>query len=179
MVHEWRARASAVGVGVGTAVADDPMLTARDCSPPAARQPLRVVFDPGARLPLASALVRSAAEVPLVVVASPGAEGAERLRAAGADVVEADDLRSGLAELGRRELSSLLIEGGAILAGALLAEDLVDRLALFVAPILLGDGPGVAEGWSAETIEDARRAGSLRSQPVGPDTLLVAELHEN
>jgi diaminohydroxyphosphoribosylaminopyrimidine deaminase / 5-amino-6-(5-phosphoribosylamino)uracil reductase len=179
LVHEWRARAAAVGVGVGTAVADDPLLTARDCDPPAERQPVRVVFDPGARLPLASALVRSAAEAPLIVVAAPGAEGAASLRAAGAEVVEADGLAAGLAELGRRELSSLLIEGGAILAGGLLAEDLVDRLALFVAPILLGDGPGVAEGWSAGRIEDARRAGSLTSQQVGPDTLLLAELHEN
>ena len=179
LVHEWRARSAAVGVGVGTAVADDPMLTARDCEPPVARQPVRVVFDPGARLPLDSALVRTAGEVPLIVLAAPEAGGAEQLRAAGADVVEADDLVAGLAELGRRELSSLLVEGGAILAGALLAEDLVDRLALFVAPILLGDGPGVAEGWSAETLEGARRAGSLASRAVGPDTLLVAELHEN
>ena len=179
LVHEWRARAAAVGVGLGTALADDPMLTARDCDPPAERQPVRVVFDSAGRLPLGSALVRTAGEVPLVVIAAPGAEGAGALRAAGADVVEAASMAAGLAELGRRGLSSLLLEGGATLAGALLGEDLVDRLAVFVAPIVLGDGPGLAEGWSAETLGDAPRASSLISRPVGPDTLLVAEVHEN
>ena len=179
LVHEWRARAGAVGVGLGTVIADDPMLTARDCDPPAERQPARVVFDSDGRLPLGSALVRTAGEVPVVVIAAPGAAGADGLRAAGADVIEAESMGIGLQELGRRELSSLLLEGGATLAGALLAEDLVDRIALFVAPIVLGDGPGLAAGWSAASIDAAPRASFLSSRPVGPDTLLVAELHEN
>jgi len=177
LVHEWRARSAAVAVGSGTALADDPMLTARELTPPPERQPLRVVFDRRARLPLESALVRSAGEVPLAVVVSPGAD-ATGLRAAGAEVIEAEGLADALAELGRRELSSLLVEGGARLAGELLRQGLVDRLALFVAPILLGDGPGLLAGWSADALADAVAASRVTAQPVGPDTLLLAELRE-
>ncbi len=176
-VHEWRARASAVAVGAGTALADDPMLTARDCTPPAERQPLRVVFDRRARLPLGSALVQSARELPLAVVVAPGTDAGE-LASAGADVIEAELPAEALAELGRRQLSTLLVEGGAGLAGALLEQGLIDRLALFVAPMLLGGGRGVFAGWSAAGLDDAVAAASLRSEPVGADTLLVAELRE-
>jgi len=178
LVHEWRARAGAVAVGSGTALADDPMLTARECSPPAQRQPLRVVFDRRARLPLDSALVRSAGEVPLIVVVPPGAAASSGLAAAGAELIEAETLADALAELGRREVSSLLVEGGARLAGALLAESLIDRLALFVAPLVLGDGPGLVAGWAAGRLGDAVTAAGLTAAPIGADTLLVAELHE-
>ena len=177
LVHEWRARSSAVAVGSGSALADDPMLTARDVTPPAERQPLRVVFDRRARLPLESALVRSARELPLAVVVSPGADAAA-LKAAGAEVIEAQEPADALAELGQRELSSLLVEGGARLAGSLLQQGLIDRLALFVAPILLGDGPGLLAGWSAPALADAVAASRVTAEAVGPDTLLLAELRE-
>jgi diaminohydroxyphosphoribosylaminopyrimidine deaminase/5-amino-6-(5-phosphoribosylamino)uracil reductase len=177
LVHEWRARSAAVAVGSGTALADDPMLTARDCAPPAERQPLRVVFDRRARLPLESALVRSARELPVAIVVARGANTAH-LEAAGVDVIEAAGLDEALAELGRRQLSSLLVEGGARLAGALLEHGLIDRLALLVAPIVLGDGPGVVAGWSAGNLADGVAASSVSAEDVGPDTLLVAEVRE-
>ena len=59
LVHRWRAEADAVAIGIGTALADDALLTARDLDPPATRQPLRVVFDSAARLPVDSAMVAS------------------------------------------------------------------------------------------------------------------------
>jgi diaminohydroxyphosphoribosylaminopyrimidine deaminase / 5-amino-6-(5-phosphoribosylamino)uracil reductase len=111
------------------------------------------------------------------VVVSPGTD-ATGLASAGAEVIEAESLAGALAELGRRELSTLLVEGGAGLAGALLEQGLVDRLALFVAPMLLGGGPGVFAGWSAAGLDDAVAAASLTCQPVGADTLLTAELRE-
>ena len=88
-MHRWRAEVDAVCVGIGTALADDPLLTAR--TEGVTRQPTRVVFDSEARLPLESNLVRTAPEVPLVIVASRAADRARReaLRAAGAEVVAA------------------------------------------------------------------------------------------
>jgi diaminohydroxyphosphoribosylaminopyrimidine deaminase/5-amino-6-(5-phosphoribosylamino)uracil reductase len=179
-VHELRAAAGAVAVGVGTAVADDPLLTVRDVSPPPERQPLRVVFDRGARLPTSSRLVVSAAEAPLLVVAAQGApaERVEALRRAGADVVAAATAADALAELGRRRITSLLVEGGAGLAAGLLREGLVDRVALFVAPLLLGDGPGLIDGWAAETLAAAPRAVRLEAVPCGPDILVEADLRD-
>jgi diaminohydroxyphosphoribosylaminopyrimidine deaminase / 5-amino-6-(5-phosphoribosylamino)uracil reductase len=179
LVHEWRARAAVVAVGIGTALADDPLLTARDVDPPAERQPLRLVFDREARLPLGSALVAGAGQAPLAVVCRPGAVGAGALAAAGVEVIEADGPAAALAELGRRQLSSLLLEGGATLAGALAEAGLIDRLALFVAPMLLGEGPGLLRGWSAGRLDEAIAAASVTTEPVGPDTLLVAELHHH
>ncbi len=80
LVHRWRAEADAIAVGIGTALADDPLLTARRGDPAATRQPARVVFDSAARLPLDSKLVGSLAEAPLYVIAD-GDAPAERLEA--------------------------------------------------------------------------------------------------
>jgi diaminohydroxyphosphoribosylaminopyrimidine deaminase/5-amino-6-(5-phosphoribosylamino)uracil reductase len=176
LVHEWRARSGAVAVGLGTALADDPTLTARDCVPPAERQPLRVVFDRSARLPVGSALVRSIGEGPVAVVCRPGAPGIAALAAAGVEAIEATDAGQALAELGRRGVATMLLEGGPTLASALHGEGLVDRLALFVAPLVLGAGPNALEGWPAMRLGEGEL--ELTSVPVGPDTLLVADVHE-
>ena len=179
LVHEWRAGAGAVAVGIGTALRDDPALTARDVDPPAQRQPVRIVFDRDARLPLGSTLVRTAADAPVLVVCRPNAEGAAGLREAGVEVLEAADLPTALHELGARRISSVLLEGGATLAGAFQTAGLIDRLALFVAPILLGaDGAGLLAGWSAQTMGEAVRAKTLDLAKSGPDILLTAEMRE-
>ena len=72
----------------------------------------------------------------------------------------------------------MLVEGGATLAAGLLAAGLIDRVALFVAPLVLGDGPGVFAGWAAGSLAAAPAAVHLEARPVGPDILLVAELRE-
>jgi len=177
LVHEWRARSAAVAVGIGTALRDDPALTARDVEPPAERQPLRVVFDRQARLPLESQLVSSAHAHPVLVVCVAEAPGRGLLEEAGVETFcgSAHEL---LQELGRRRLSSLLVEGGATLAAALLEDGLIDRLAVFCAPLVLGEGPGLFAGWAADGLERAPRAEAVRAEPVGPDILLTAELRE-
>src|SRR5262249_37870247 len=144
LVHRWRSECDAVAVGIDTALADDPLLTAR--LEGSSHQPARVVFDSGARLPLESALVSSIDEAPLFVVRGPEAAAALRdgLEAAGAEVIVAAGrtdrarLEAALDELGRRDIQDLLVEGGPTLAGALFDAGEIDEVRLFIAPLLVG-----------------------------------------
>lgn len=168
-VHELRAAMGAVAVGIGTALADDPLLTARDVDPPVERQPLRIVFDHHARLPPGSRLAASAGpETPVLVVCAPGAEP---VAAAGVETLPAASPAAALAELGRRRISALLLEGGATLATALLDAGLIDRMMVFTAPIVLGEGPGVF----TRRVELPAAVGTSKS---GPDILTVTEVRE-
>ncbi len=136
LVHRWRAESDAIAVGIGTVLADDPLLTARH---PGARQPLRVVFDSQARLPLDSQLLRTLDQSPVLVVVSPETD-ATALREAGAEILVAGDIPSALADLGRRGITSLFLEGGRTLASSFAAAGQIDESRTFVAPVLLG-GP--------------------------------------
>ena len=192
LVHAWRADCDAVAVGIGTALADDPLLTARGAAPEggeeADRQPTRVVFDSHARLPLDSALVRSLDEAPLIVVCAPEAPSVARdaLTKAGAEVVVAGGrdsaarLGAALSEVGRRQIQDLLFEGGPTLAGALFDAGEIDELRLFIAPILLGAGEARAllEGEGARRIAEGQRPLSLTHEAVGEDLLITARLRE-
>jgi diaminohydroxyphosphoribosylaminopyrimidine deaminase/5-amino-6-(5-phosphoribosylamino)uracil reductase len=145
--HGLRATHDAVMIGVGTSLADDPQLT---CRLPGLehRSPVRVVLDSSLRLPANSALVATAARVPVWIYAAQGAHGERRraLAKPGVTVIEAETDAEGrprlgwvAADLGRRGLTRVLVESGGALAAALLKEDLVDRIAWFRAPKLIGD----------------------------------------
>jgi len=186
LVHRWRADCDAVAVGIGTALADDPLLTAR--LEGEERQPTRVVFDSGAQLPLDSALVNSIDEAPLIVVCAPEAASARRdgLERAGAEVVVAPGrtprsrLVAALDELGRREIQDLLVEGGPMLAGSLFDAGEIDQIRLFIAPILVGaaDARAVLEGEGVARIADGVRPLAMDHESVGEDLLLRARLRE-
>lgn len=187
LVHRWRAESDAVAIGIGTALADDPLLTPRDLDPPPSRMPLRVVFDSTARLPLRSALIDSLGEAPLLLVAAADApaERVEALRGAGADVLtlEGDPrarIAAALAELGKRGVASVLLEGGARLAGAFLDAGQIDQLRLFVAPLLLGGehGKPLLAGADPKAIGEARRAVGMEFEPSGEDVLISARLED-
>lgn len=186
LVHRWRAEADAICVGIGTALADDPRLTARGEGSPAG-QPLRVVFDSDARLPLDSRLVGSVDEAALLVIAAADAppERLEALRGAGVEAsalagTAPERIRAALAELGRRGATSLLLEGGPGLAGAFLDAGEIDELRLFVAPLLIGgaDAPPLLTGEGVEQLGAAPRALELTSERSGEDVLLRARLRE-
>jgi diaminohydroxyphosphoribosylaminopyrimidine deaminase / 5-amino-6-(5-phosphoribosylamino)uracil reductase len=186
-VHDWRAEADAVAVGIGTVLADDPLLTARDTEYPVARQPRRVVFDSAARLPLESQLVRSLdlAPVTVVVAGSAPPERVAALRDAGVETIVVDGspperVRAGVAELGRRDVTSLLLEGGARLAGAFLDAGEIDALRLFVAPVVLGGAEArpLAGGEGATSIDAAERALAMDWERSGDDLLISARLRE-
>jgi diaminohydroxyphosphoribosylaminopyrimidine deaminase/5-amino-6-(5-phosphoribosylamino)uracil reductase len=180
LVHRWRSESDAVCVGIGTALADDPLLTARGVE--VARQPARIVFDSSARLPLDSALVGSIAEAPLYVVAKPTApaDRVEDLSEAGVEVITCDGVEAALAELGRRRITSVLLEGGPTLAGAFADAGELDELRLFLAPLVLGgeEAQPLLGGRGAPTIEAAQRALALDVERSGEDLLVRARMRE-
>ena len=137
-VHRLRAGHDAIAVGVGTILADDPQLTVRDSRQP--RVPLRrVIFDRHLRTPPGASVVRTAAETPTTIVTlTTSSSHAKALRAAGVHLIAAPDLASGLRELRAEGVRSLLVEGGAALASAILAGRLAHRLTIFQAPVTLG-----------------------------------------
>jgi diaminohydroxyphosphoribosylaminopyrimidine deaminase/5-amino-6-(5-phosphoribosylamino)uracil reductase len=184
LVHRWRADHDAVGVGLGTALADDPRLTARDVEGPV-RQPARVVFDSAARLPLRSALVHGAPEERLIILAAADAppERVAALEAAGAEVARlpggpARRIEAGLHALGERGIQSLLIEGGAELSGSLVTAGAVDRVAWFLAPMLIGgrDAPSAIGGAGAPSLALAPRLSGVATERVGEDILVTGRL---
>jgi len=182
LAHRFRAECDAIAVGIGTALADDPMLTARVDGALGERQPTRVVFDSEAQLPLDSQLVTSAREVPLIVVAGRAAprEAIASLEALGVDVVvapgenEAARVVSALNELGARDIQSLLLEGGPHLAGAFFEAGEVDWMTLFLAPIVLGgkQARAAVEGSGVERVADAYRALRVQHDNIGEDLLI-------
>lgn len=184
LVHEWRAAAGAVMVGIGTALADDPDLRARGVDPPADRQPLRVVLDRQARLPPESRLALTAEESPVVAFVDRHADARRRqaLERRGVETAGAESAADALRQLARRDVSGVLLEGGPTLAASLLDEGLIDLVTLFLAPMLLGDSlaPGVMGGRRRpiERMADALRMSSVESVPSGPDILVDGWLRD-
>ncbi len=184
LAHRWRAECDAVAVGIGTALADDPQLTARVDD--AARQPRRVVFDALGRLPLDGRLVRASREIPLTVVVSRAAprSATDALEAHGAEVIVAPGeneparVVSALDLLGGAEIASIMLEGGPRLAGAFLDAGEIDEVRLFLAPVILGGRTArdPLEGEGVEQIADALRAQSLHCGRVGEDILVSARI---
>ena len=184
--HRWRAESDAVAVGIGTALMDDPQLTARVEG--VARQPRRVVFDSEARLPIDSQLVRGVAEVPVTVVCSRAASrtAVQALEAAGVDVVvatgenEAARAASALYELGAADVQSLLLEGGPHLAGAFLEAGEIDEVRIFVAPLLVGgrEAKTAIEGLGIGHIAAAARPFAVEVDRIEDDVLVTARLKE-
>jgi diaminohydroxyphosphoribosylaminopyrimidine deaminase / 5-amino-6-(5-phosphoribosylamino)uracil reductase len=173
-VHRLRAGHDAILVGIGTALADDPLLTVRGPLQPRV-PPVRVVLDPRLRLPPGCRLLATAAEAPVWVVGSAAAPpGAARaLEAAGATVLLADDLPAAMRVLRERGVRSVFCEGGAALAGSLLAAALVDRLTLFYAPLFLGvEGRDPFAALAGDPIEATTRWRRLRTEAFGADTLI-------
>jgi diaminohydroxyphosphoribosylaminopyrimidine deaminase / 5-amino-6-(5-phosphoribosylamino)uracil reductase len=171
LVHRWRAESDAIAVGIGTALADDPLLTARIDG---ARQPKRVVFDSQARLPLDSQLLQTLDQSPVLVVTDPSApqDRTSSLEKAGAEIILAADLDAALRDLGRREVTSLFLEGGKTLAASFISSAQIDESRTFIAPMLLA-GSNCGDG-------GAHRLVALESstEQVGDDVLITAQFKE-
>ncbi len=206
LVHRWRAESDAIAIGIGTVLADDPLLTARHGDEP--RQPLRVVFDSAARLPLDSQLLATLdrSSVLIVVGTEAGPSRRDALREAGAEILIAagetytDRIHSTLSELGRRSITGLFLEGGRTLAKAFAATGAIDATRTFIAPVLLGGfvpgadssvfrAGGVGEGGveddparsappSPVTGPARRTALSTEVETIGEDLLISARFRE-
>jgi diaminohydroxyphosphoribosylaminopyrimidine deaminase/5-amino-6-(5-phosphoribosylamino)uracil reductase len=183
LVHTLRGQSDAVLVGVGTVLADDPLLTAR---PPGPRTAARVVADSLARLPLESRLARSAREAPVIVAATEAAPADRRsaLERAGVEVLVLPaegrrvSVRALMAELGRRRMTNVLLEGGGELCAAALACGAVDKVLAFVAPRIIGgrDAPAPVGGQGAAELARALQAKEWTMRRVGDDALIEAWL---
>jgi diaminohydroxyphosphoribosylaminopyrimidine deaminase/5-amino-6-(5-phosphoribosylamino)uracil reductase len=161
-VHALRGRMDAILVGIGTALADDPQLTAR---PPGPRTATRIVLDRHARLPEDSTLVRTAREVPTLIAVGRDADPARvaNLEGRGCEVLplatenEQVDLQALLTELGRRRFTNLLVEGGGAVLGSFRDHAAFDEVHVFLAPRLAGgkNAPTPMAGQGVERISQA------------------------
>jgi diaminohydroxyphosphoribosylaminopyrimidine deaminase / 5-amino-6-(5-phosphoribosylamino)uracil reductase len=181
-VHLLRAENDAVLIGIGTALADDPLLTCR-LPGMTARSPVRIVLDSRLRLPPEGRLARSAREIPVWVIAAAAApvaaerrladQGVKILRMEGGAAV---DLDAAVKLLAARGITRLLAEAGPILAAALVEADLVDEAVLFRSQAALGaDGIDALEGQSLGALVRSPRLRATRVEPAGPDSVELFE----
>lgn len=186
-VHNLRHIVDAVMVGANTVVVDDPQLSARGCRGKGGKtklQPLRVIVDGNGRTPLSARLFKEPGET-LVVVAKPfDLKKAEGFKRAGAEVLalEAEEGAVDLAELlsllGKRQVTSILVEGGSMLFGELFDRGLVDKVLAFVSPIVVGGNGAVSAvgGSGASTIAEALRLRRVKIKEFGDDILVSGYL---
>jgi diaminohydroxyphosphoribosylaminopyrimidine deaminase/5-amino-6-(5-phosphoribosylamino)uracil reductase len=181
LVHRLRDRVDAVMVGVGTVIADNPSLTAR-LSRGRGRDPLRIIADTHLRTPRNARVMNLRSGTTLLAV-GPQVKGEETkiLREKGVSVLNCPvkagkiDLDALMDILGGLDVASLLVEGGASIAGSLLRERLVDKFYIFVAPKILGgeDGVPMAAGPGSERMEECLRLKNIQMRRFGDDILLV------
>jgi diaminohydroxyphosphoribosylaminopyrimidine deaminase/5-amino-6-(5-phosphoribosylamino)uracil reductase len=178
--HRLRSENDAVIVGIGTVLADDPALNVR-LDPPWPREPLRVVVDSRARLPVSSRLIDagSTARAVVAVADDAPADNVARLEARGVTVLACKsrdgrvDVHDLCARLFALDVTGSLLEGGSALNWAFIEAGLVDRVAMFVAPLLIGgDRAPTAVGGHGVLLPDGLRLQQLSARPVGSDWLL-------
>jgi diaminohydroxyphosphoribosylaminopyrimidine deaminase/5-amino-6-(5-phosphoribosylamino)uracil reductase len=182
--HRFRHMADALVTGIGTVLADNPMLNDRSGEP--RRKPLlRVVLDSKLRLPLKSKLVKSAqGDVVVFTAASLQSARARSLQRAGVEVVPLSsrgahvDIRAAVGDLAKRQCVHVLIEAGAEVNGAALAAGLVDKLALFVAPKFIGDGGTPVAYLLPQTAAGLPALTNLSTSSYKPDILIEGYLHD-
>jgi diaminohydroxyphosphoribosylaminopyrimidine deaminase/5-amino-6-(5-phosphoribosylamino)uracil reductase len=173
-VHELRHEYDAILVGAGTACTDDPLLTDRSDKP--RRQPLvRIVLDEKLTLAPDSKLVTTANEAPVIVFAGNAIDDsqAKELEARGATILRnsARDLYAVLAELGQRSIQSVVVEGGATVAGRLFDAGLVNKVSFFIAPLIIGgrEAHSAIAGEGADRLADAFELEDLEVVARGRD----------
>lgn len=182
-VHELRKRYSAIMVGIGTVLADDPMLNCRIAE---GVDPVRVVCDSSLRIPLNSQLVKTAKEIPTIVAYAKGEE--ERitaLRQAGVELVQSSDrskvdFAELMAELGRRKIDSVIVEGGGTLHGTVLKSGMVQKIYCYIAPKLVGgrDSKSPVEGEGVSRMKEALAVSDIEILQLGDDICISGHVRQ-
>jgi diaminohydroxyphosphoribosylaminopyrimidine deaminase/5-amino-6-(5-phosphoribosylamino)uracil reductase len=184
--HQLRSRVDAILIGRRTAQLDDPLLTARLAEGAPIRTAARVVLDSQARLASFSQLVRTAREIPTLIAAGPDADDKDlrRLSDAGCEVLpfaaasQYERLLELLAELGRRQMTNILVEGGAQLLGTLLDARQIDEAHVIIAPRLFGGekAPSPVAGAGVEQIADGLTLSGVQVHAVGTDMYVTGRV---
>ncbi|WP_455244432.1 bifunctional diaminohydroxyphosphoribosylaminopyrimidine deaminase/5-amino-6-(5-phosphoribosylamino)uracil reductase RibD, partial [Petrachloros mirabilis] len=188
-VHQLRADADAILIGVGTVIADDPSLTARTgrhLKKAASRQPLRIVVDSTMRAPLTARIFRQQNVAKTLVATTKAASEARvrRLKHKGIDVVRLPSVAGQVSlaalidELGRREVTSLLVEGGSEINAALLKAKLIQHVRLYIAPALLGgtNAKGLIGGRSPLRLAEMLKLKQFETRIVGGDIVVEGDV---
>lgn len=177
-VHELRGFMDAVLVGIGTVLADDPLLTARGRGP---RTPARIVADSRARTPLDCTLLRTLDEGKVIIATAADApeDKLEQLRKKGVDVIVTSpqgrvNIKELFTHLGGMQMTNVLVEGGGVILGTLFDEDLIDAVKVFVSPKIIGgsDAPGPAIGRGVDLMNEALSLKQISVERIGEDVLI-------
>jgi len=179
-VHQLRRAADVIMVGVNTVLSDDPQLTARDSSG-LEKQPLRVIVDGEARTPPTARLFSEPGTTIVATTPAAAPNRVKKLEKAGAEVLEFSpleglvDLEELIRELGRRELTSVLVEGGGTLLGSFFEQGLVDKVIVFIAPLIIGGKEArlAVGGKGAERIAQALRLSRVKVERYDDDVMIV------
>ncbi len=181
--HAWRARSCAVLTGIGTVLADDPLLDVRLAD--TTRQPKLVVVDSHLRTPPDAKILNGRRPV-YIYCASQNPEKAAALEQRGATIIHCPELETGtepkvdlramLADLGKREINELHVEAGHRLNGALIQLGLADEFLIYLAPKLLGQGRDMASFGPLTALNQALDLEFLSTTQVGPDLRVVARV---
>lgn len=182
-VQQLRRESDAIMVGINTLLADDPLLTARDESgQPRPIQPLRIVLDSHCRTSPAARLLKEPGRTLIATSTDAPPDAAKRLQQAGAEVLHLPEDSAGmvaidqlLAELGRRGIVSLMVEGGGITLGTLFDTALVDKVYVFIAPVIIGGRQAASPiaGHGVARMSEAWPVTQTHIQQIGPDWLIT------
>ncbi len=175
-VHCTRKRVAAIMVGINTVIADNAMLNCR-CENP--HNPVRVICDSNLRIPLDSAIIKTAKAIPTIIATvSDDSDKIKKLKAMGADVITTSgdrvELTELITELGERKIDSILVEGGAELHYSMLEAGLVDKLQVYIAPKIIGgvNAKPVVGGKGVELVRDAYEFKNPEITMFGDDILI-------
>ncbi len=181
-VHTLRSQIDAIMVGVDTVIRDDPQLTARAglAGGRVEKQPLRVIVDSKGRTPPTARIFQVPGKTLLAVTSEVDPEKAKALAKVGAEVVELPakggmvDLEKLLKFLGKRQIVSIMVEGGAAVFGSLFEEYLVDKVLVFIAPIIIGghEAKNPVEGKGVEKLSQATGFTRVKVEKIGSDVLI-------